>query len=163
MTPQVLRFVFALLFTCLTTAAFAADTANEFSLPGITQSGEVKLSDYKGRVVYLDFWATWCPPCRKSFPWMDEMQQRYKEQGLSVVAISVDRKRDLIEKFIKEMEPAFTVAQDDQGVVSKAYQLRGMPTSYLIDRNGHIVLTHMGFRSKDRDKLEDTIKTLLEK
>ena len=163
MTQQVLRFVFALLFTCLAVSASAADTAAEFSLPGITQSDAVKLSDYKGRVVYLDFWATWCPPCRKSFPWMDEMQQRYKQQGLSVVAISVDRKRDLIEKFIKEMEPAFTVAQDDQGIVAKAYQLKGMPTSYLIDRDGHIVRTHMGFRTKDRDKLEDAIKTVLEK
>ena len=62
MTQQVLRFVFALLFTCLAVSASAADTAAEFSLPGITQSDAVKLSDYKGRVVYLDFWATWCPP-----------------------------------------------------------------------------------------------------
>jgi thiol-disulfide isomerase/thioredoxin len=158
-----LKFIFAFLLTCLSTTAFASDSAPEFTLPAISKPGEVKLSDYKGHVVYLDFWATWCSPCRKSFPWMDEMQQRYKDKGLKVVAISVDRKRDIIEKFLKEMEPSFTVAQDDQGAVAKAYQLRGMPTSFLIDREGHIALTHMGFRTKERDKLESAIQTLLEK
>lgn len=163
MTRQILTSVVVLLLTTLSATAWAAETAPAFSLPGVNTPGEVKLSDFKGRVVYLDFWATWCPPCLKSFPWMDGLQQRYKEQGLSVVAIGVDRKRELIEEFLKKMEPGFIVAQDDKGEVAKAYKLRGMPTSYLIDRNGNIVLTHMGFRTKDQDKLEAEIKSLLEK
>jgi cytochrome c biogenesis protein CcmG/thiol:disulfide interchange protein DsbE len=163
MAKHGLTFIFALLFSGLAATAFATEQAPEFSLPGVSQAGDVKLSDFKGRVVYLDFWATWCPPCRKSFPWMNEMHQRYQDQGLSVVAVSVDRKRELVEKFLQEMEPGFTIAQDKIGEVAKAYQLRGMPTSYLIDRDGHIVLTHMGFRTRDKAKLENAIKTLLEK
>jgi len=163
MTKSVPASVFALLLSALAASAFAAETAPEFSLPAVNAQGDVKLSDFKGRVVYLDFWATWCPPCLKSFPWMNTLQDRYKEQGLSVVAVGVDRKRELIEEFIKQTEPNFTVVQDDKGEVAKAYKLRGMPTSYLIDRNGNIVLTHMGFRTKDQDKLEAEIKTLLEK
>ena len=163
MAKQCLLSVFALLLFTLTATAFAEETAPEFSLPGVNAQGDVKLSDFKGRVVYLDFWATWCPPCRKSFPWMNSLQERYKDQGLSIVAVGVDRKRELIEEFLKQMEPGFTVVQDDKGVIAKAYKLRGMPTSYLIDRNGNIVLTHMGFRTRDKEKLETEIKTLLEK
>jgi thiol-disulfide isomerase/thioredoxin len=163
MTKPVLSSVFAILLSAIATSASAAETAPEFSLPAVNAEGNVKLSDFKGRVVYLDFWATWCPPCLKSFPWMNTLQDRYKEQGLSVVAVGVDRKRELIEEFLKQTQPTFTVVQDDKGEVAKAYKLRGMPTSYLIDREGNIVLTHMGFRTKDEEKLEAEIKSLLEK
>lgn len=152
-----------LLLSAIAASAWAVEQANEFSLPGINTQGDVKLSDFKGRVVYLDFWATWCPPCLKSFPWMNSLQERYKDQGLSVVAIGVDRKRELIEEFLKQTEPNFTVVQDDKGEVAKAYRLRGMPTSYLIDRNGNIVATHVGFRAKDEEKLEAAVKDLLAK
>jgi peroxiredoxin len=94
---------------------------------------------------------------------MDEMQQRYKDAGLSIIAVSVDKKRDLIEQFIQKMKPGFTIAHDPTGTVAKSYKLRGMPSSYLIDRNGQLVKVHMGFRSKDETRLEETIKTLLEK
>jgi peroxiredoxin len=94
---------------------------------------------------------------------MDEMHERYKDDGLTIIAVSVDKKRELIEEFIKKMEPAFTLAHDPTGDVAKAYKLRGMPSSYLIDRNGQLVKTHMGFRNKDKAKLEAIIKTLLEK
>lgn len=160
---RLLLSVFALLLSTLTATAFAGEAAPEFSLPGVNKQGDVKLSDYKGRVVYLDFWATWCPPCVKSFPWMNTLQERFGDKGFSVVAIGVDRKRELINEFLKKMEPEFTVTQDDKGEVAKAYGLRGMPTSFLIDRDGNIVLTHMGFRTKDTDKLEAEIQSLLEK
>lgn len=163
MAMQGLRVVVALLFFCLSAPIFAAEKAHEFSLPAVTQTGEVNLADFKGRVVYLDFWASWCSPCRRSFPWMNEMQARYKQQGLSIVAVSVDPKRDVIDPFIKEMQPNFTVLHDSDGQIAKAYKLVGMPSSFLIDRDGNVVLTHMGFRSKDKDKLEAAIQTLLEK
>lgn len=143
--------------------AFATEPAPDFSLPTFPDDSTISLADLKGRVVYLDFWATWCPPCRKSFPWMEEMHQRYKDSGLSIVAVSVDKKRELIEKFIDKMKPDFTIAHDPTGGVAKSYKLRGMPSSYLIDRNGQLVKVHMGFRTKDTDKLEETIKNLLEK
>jgi len=150
------------LLVFLTLPAFAAEPAPDFTLPTFPDNTEISLKDFKGRVVYLDFWATWCPPCRKSFPWMDEMHERYKDEGLSIIAVSVDKKRELIEQFIKKMEPGFIIAHDPTGTVAKTYQLRAMPTTYLINRNGQLVMTHMGFRSKDTDKLEATIQSLLE-
>lgn len=157
--------IFALFLTSLImpiSPGFAAEPAPDFTLPTFPDDAKVSLSDFKGRVVYLDFWATWCPPCRKSFPWMDEMHERYKEDGLTIIAVSVDKKRQLIEEFIKKTEPTFTIAHDPFGKVAKSYTLRGMPSSYLIDRNGMLIKTHMGFRNKDKAKLEAIIQRLLE-
>lgn len=156
----------ALLFICpllFISPTFAKEPAPDFTLPTFPDDAKISLQDFKGRVVYLDFWATWCPPCRKSFPWMDEMHERYKEDGLTIIAVSVDKKRELIEEFIKKMEPAFIIAHDPAGKVAKSYKLRGMPSSYLIDRNGVLAKVHMGFRKKDEAKLEAIIQTLLEK
>lgn len=152
-----------LLITCLASPVFADEPAPDFTLPTFPGDTNINLQDFKGRVVYLDFWATWCPPCRKSFPWMDEMHSRYKDEGLTIIAVSVDKKRELIEKFIEKTEPTFTIAHDPSGKIAKAYKLRGMPSSYLIDRNGQLVKIHMGFRNKDKATMEAAIKTLLEK
>ncbi len=141
--------------------ALAQKPAPAFTLPTLTGNGEISLSALKGRVVYVDFWATWCPPCRKSFPWMDEMQSQYGPDGLTIVAISIDRNRELAERFIQQMKPGFTVAHDPQGAVSKKYQVSAMPTSYLIDRTGNIVSTHIGFRESDGARLERKIEDLL--
>lgn len=157
-----LALLFTLLLTCLISPVFADEPAPDFTLPTFPDDAQVNLKDLKGRVVYLDFWATWCPPCRKSFPWMDEMQTRYKDDGLTIVAVSVDKKRELIEQFIQKMQPGFTIAHDPTGMTAKAYNLRGMPSSYLIDRSGKLVKTHMGFRNKDKATMEAAIKTLLE-
>lgn len=153
---------FATLLIFLTLPTLATEPAPDFTLPTFPDNIEINLKDFKGRVVYLDFWATWCPPCRKSFPWMDEIHERYKDEGLSIIAVTLDKKREQIEQFIKKTEPAFIVAHDPTGKVAKAYQLRAMPTTYLIDRNGQLVMTHMGFRSTDKEKLEATIQSLLE-
>ena len=158
--------LFALLSICLflfISPTFAKEPAPDFTLPTFPDDTKINLQDFKGRVVYLDFWATWCPPCRKSFPWMDEMHARYKDDGLTIIAVSVDKKRELIEEFIKKTEPTFIIAHDPTGKIAKAYKLRGMPSSYLIDRNGQLIKTHMGFRNKDKAKLEARIQTLLDK
>lgn len=158
-----LALLFTLLLSCLISPVFADEPAPDFTLPTFPGDAPLNLKDLKGRVVYLDFWATWCPPCRKSFPWMDEMNSRYKDAGLTIVAVSVDKKRELIEQFIQKMQPGFTIAHDPSGDIAKAYKLRGMPSSYLIDRNGNLVKTHMGFRNKDKATMEAAIKTLLAK
>ena len=149
---------FLLLILCLPVAA--GETAPDFTLPKVG-GGEITLSDLRGRVVYLDFWATWCPPCRKSFPWMDEMQQRYRDDGLVIVAVSIDRKQELIGRFIREVQPGFIVAHDQTTVVFNRFGVQAMPTSYLINRAGNIVYTNTGFRPSDKDKLESQIQELL--
>jgi len=147
---------------CLTLShgALAADTvAPSFSLS--TETGTVKLADLKGKVVYLDFWASWCPPCRKSFPWMNEMAQRYGQQDLVIVAVNVDKTRELAAKFLHEVPADFTVAYDPEGKVADSYQVQGMPSSFIIDRSGHIQASHIGFREEDTAALEGALQRAL--
>ena len=147
-------------FVLLTQSSFAeSNQAPEINLPSI--DGNVRLSDLKGKVVYLDFWASWCDPCRASFPWMAEMKETYGQHGLEIVAINLDKERDLANTFLKDMDVNFIVAFDPSGESAERYQLRGMPGSYLIGKDGSIQASHLGFRDKDKQKLESALKTLL--
>lgn len=150
---------FGLLICGLVTLSAAyAEPAPPFTLP--TDSGDVQLSDLHGKVVYLDFWATWCAPCRKSFPWFNEIMSRYKDRGLVIVAVNMDKDRADVEKFLKKYPANFTIAYDPEGDVATKYNVIGMPSSYLIGRDGEIALSHVGFREKDKSPLESAIKSL---
>lgn len=140
-------------------AVAAVSEAPAIKLPAL--NGELDLAKLRGKVVYLDFWASWCVPCRKSFPWMNEMMETYKDQGLEVVAINLDKERTLADEFLKKVEANFTVAFDQKGDSAKAYKLRGMPSSYLIGRDGKLYASHIGFREKDKPKMEQAIQQLL--
>ena len=146
---------------CLLTAgtATAAEPAPAFELP--TLDGQVSLASLKGRVVYVDFWATWCPPCRRSFPWMKKMQARYRDDGLTIVAISMDQSRKAVLEFLDTMQPNFTIAFDPKGEVAQRYRVQAMPSSFLIDREGHLRYRHLGFRSRDTEAMERRIQSLL--
>lgn len=154
-------FAFLLIAACLSFMVARAEHAPDFTLP--TTDGNVSLSALRGNIIYVDFWATWCPPCRKSFPWMNEMQARYGKDGLKIVAISVDKEREPVDRFLKEMGTQFIIAFDPQGAIAEQYHLKGMPGSYLIDREGNLYLSHLGFRDKDKAVLEDEMKKLLGK
>jgi cytochrome c biogenesis protein CcmG/thiol:disulfide interchange protein DsbE len=119
------------------------------------------LAAYKGKIVYLDFWASWCGPCRQSFPWMQRMQQQYGRDGFVVVAVNVDQDRGDADRFLHEFMPNFQVVYDPQGHLAERYGVGAMPTSVLIDRAGQVRLLHAGFRTKDPDALEQQVRTLL--
>jgi cytochrome c biogenesis protein CcmG, thiol:disulfide interchange protein DsbE len=121
----------------------------------------IALESLRGKVVYLDFWASWCVPCRQSFPWMDHLQQVLGRDGLVVVAVNVDHERADADRFLRELAPGFRVAYDPEGTLAEQYHVHGMPTSFLIDREGKVQLQHAGFRTRDRDELEARIRTLL--
>jgi len=139
--------------------ADVAAPAPSFELAG--DRNPVRLADYRGKVVYLDFWASWCGPCRKSFPWMNAMHQRYKDQGLVVLAVNLDKDRELSDRFLAATPAKFTIAYDPEGKTATAYRVKGMPSSYLIDREGRIHGLHIGFRESDADALETEISQLL--
>jgi len=126
-----------------------------------TAQGKMSLSKLQGQVVYVDFWASWCAPCRKSFPWMNQMQQRYGNKGFKIIAVNVDSEQELAKKFLAEHQASFTVAFDPQGEAASAFNVKGMPNSYLIDRNGRIHSSHIGFREKDAAAMEAEIKALI--
>ena len=150
----------ALLTTANVTLAGKAEPAPVINVKGMDNS-DIKISDFKGSVLYVDFWATWCPPCRKSFPWMEEMQQRYSGLGFEVLAISLDNKRSVIDQFLKNVPTSFVIAHDAKGGSAQQFKVKGMPSSYLIDRKGNIRLSRMGFNDRDKGKLEAEIKALI--
>jgi len=152
--------VFLWLSLTAMTAVAAVKQAPPLELPAI--DGNVNLAQLEGKVVYLDFWASWCDPCRESFPWMAEMKEKYGAQGLEVVAVNLDKERALADTFLKTMQVNFVVAFDASGESAEKYGLRGMPGSYLIGRDGNIQASHLGFNDKDKVKLEAAIKVLLQ-
>ncbi len=151
--------VFVLLLTAPLTHAL--DAAPDFNLAGI--DAQVNLAEQKGKVVYLDFWASWCVPCRKSFPWMNQLQEHYGPQGLEIIAINLDKEREQTDAFLAATAPTFTIAFDPLGQSAENYQVMGMPSSYLIDRNGMLHHSHIGFRDKDKRTLQSQIEELLKK
>ena len=144
----------------LSSPAFA-QKAPTFDLPG--DSKNINLSKLKGKVVYLDFWASWCDPCRKSFPWMNKMYSKYQAQGLEIIGVSLDSKRKHTDEFLEKTPALFTIALDPDGKVADDYKVQVMPTSYLIGRNGELLWEHKGFRSKHETDLEDAIANALQK
>jgi len=157
-----LNGLFLLLITALPLLAHADNMAPNFTLP--TQQGsEITLSDLKGKVVYLDFWASWCGPCRRSFPWMNQLHKESDPEQFQIIAINLDSEEALAKKFLSNLPADFIVAFDPNGDTAKAYQLPGMPTSYLIDRDGRVISRHIGFLERDSKKIEQQIQQLLDK
>ncbi len=99
-------------------------------------------------VVYVDFWASWCVPCRQSFPWMKQLNDKYASRGLQVVAVSVDKSAIPANKFLKEMDVPFKVIYDSTGTLAKLYNLEAMPTSFVYGRDGKLRTDHRGFLSE---------------
>jgi len=113
-----------------------------------------KLSSFKGKVVYLDFWASWCGPCRQSFPFMNDMQSKYSAKGLQIIAINLDAKKDDADQFLANVPAKFSVAYDPKGDSAKRYEIKGMPSSVLIGADGKVIAVHQGFKDEDRKELE---------
>jgi len=147
-------------FAAGASATEVGEPAPAFALP--TAAGEtIALDKLKGRVVYVDFWASWCGPCRRSFPWMNEMQQKYGAAGFTVVGVNVDKRRPDAEKFLQQTPATFTIVHDPAGKTPEAYGVKGMPSSYLVDANGKVVAVESGFRDEQKAEFEARIKTLL--
>jgi cytochrome c biogenesis protein CcmG, thiol:disulfide interchange protein DsbE len=127
----------------------------------VTPDDPLGLADLRGKVVYVDFWASWCGPCRQSFPWMSSLQRSLAADGLVVIAVNVDQEHADAERFLAEYTPGFRVAFDPKGSLAEHYHVRGMPTSVLIGRDGKTLLVHEGFRLKERDSLEQSIRAAL--
>lgn len=137
-----------------------AAPAPDFELP--TKTGPISLKSQRGQVVYLDFWASWCKPCRKSFPWMNAMHRKYHTKGLQIITVNVDADSQLAQRFLEKYPAEFIVAYDAAGEVASQYQVKGMPSAYLIDRQGNVHVSHIGFREKDEAAMENHIKQLLQ-
>ena len=167
MAPRALRLATLLTLLLVAPQAFAKGAskggqnqpAPRFTLPA--REGSVSLDSLQGKVVYVDFWASWCGPCRQSFPWMKTLYDRYASKGLVIVAINLDKDRGAAESFLQKFPAPFTVAFDPSGKTAKAFKVWGMPTSYIVSRTGTVLSTHAGFDPKRAAALESEIAALL--
>ncbi len=114
-----------------------------------------------GKVVYVDFWASWCLPCRHSFPWMQEMYNKYHRQGFEIVAVGVDKDHKAALKFLEDIKPGFPIVYDSTGEIAKQYGLEAMPTSFLYGRDGRLVMQNRGFRPEEADSLDAVLGHIL--
>jgi thiol-disulfide isomerase/thioredoxin len=121
----------------------------------------VSLAQLRGKVVYVDFWASWCGPCKRSFPWMNELARRYGKDGFTVVAVNVDKKRSDAERFLTQVPAEFMVLFDPAGATPAAWNVKAMPSSYLLDRNGRVALVTQGFHDDERGPLEARVRDLV--
>jgi thiol-disulfide isomerase/thioredoxin len=119
------------------------------------------LADYRGKVVVVDFWASWCVPCRRSFPWLEEMQRKYVDEGLVVIGINEDNVAEDAAAFLRSFPVSFRIVDDRNGDLARDFDLIAMPSTYVIDRNGEIVTRHLGFRIGLQDEYEATLLKLL--
>jgi len=135
--------------------------APDFSLPGA--SGTVSLHDFRGKVVLIDFWASWCVPCRQSFPWMTSMMSRYGAQGLEIVAVNLDKKRDAADRFLEAFPATFPVVFDPSGKTAEEFRVEAMPSSFLVSRTGEIIHIYAGFDPGHVQTIETQIQEALSK
>jgi len=129
------------------------DPAPACVLAVLDGSRSVSLAEYRGQVVYLDFWASWCGPCRESFPFMNELQRELAGRGLQILAVSVDKTADEARRFLARYPAQFATALDAPGACPAAYRLEGMPSSYVIGRDGIVRAVHVGFRGGDKTEI----------
>jgi peroxiredoxin len=134
--------------------------APDFTVPSLT-GGPVSLADFKGRVVLLNFWATWCPPCREEMPSMGRLYQRYRDRGVTILALSVDRTAAAVPGFAEGFRLTFLIGLDPEASVAKLYRMRALPTTIVIDRAGWAVAGATGARDRDRPAAHAVVESLL--
>lgn len=141
-------------FMLLAALAFLAPTA-------LASDEPLDLERFKGKVVVIDFWASWCAPCRQSFPWLNEMQAKYRDRGLVVIGVNVDHERAEADRFLERTPADFRIVYDPDGSIAARYQVPGMPSSYVIGRDGQQAGVHIGFRNGLREQREAELERLL--
>lgn len=145
-----LLYRFVSIFTLL--AAFVA-RADDSLLPTI-------LTPYSGKIIYVDFWASWCGPCAQSFPWLNEMQAKYGEQ-IAIVAVNVDAQATDAQMFLARHPAQFDVVYDARGKLAERYRIGGMPATVILDAGGRVIHQHSGFRSAQIADYEAAIRNAI--
>lgn len=141
-----------LAFSTLTASLAAASPA----------AAPLDMARHHGRVVIVDFWASWCKPCRQSIPWLNSLRERYGARGLTIIGVNVDANRRDADRFLRDVPIEFEIVFDPQGDLAKQFKVQAMPTSYVFDRAGKLVETHLGFREAKKGGNEAAIRKLLD-
>lgn len=153
----------SLLGATTASAVGEGDRAPDFAAPSLTSEGRIELSKYRGKVVYLDFWASWCAPCLKAIPEIEKIRTEMPADAFQVVAVNLDQKKKKALRFLDKHPVGYPSASDPKGRLPERFGVETMPTSYLIDTEGVIRYVHPGFRKGDGARLRDEIRALLKK
>jgi thiol-disulfide isomerase/thioredoxin len=141
-------------------AVEVGETAPDFTLPTLGVMGPIKLSSLRGKIVLVDFWASWCAPCREAMPQYEKLYYQARRDDFEIVAVNLDEERDDAVKFIAVHPVTFPIALDPQGTAPQTFGIVGMPSSYLLDRDGVVRLRYQGFKAKDLKALREQIHKL---
>jgi thiol-disulfide isomerase/thioredoxin len=141
-------------------ASGPAGPAPQFTLDSRAGS-KISLAQYKGQVVMLNFWASWCGPCRQEMPLLENIYKKYNKMGFTLIGVNVEPDSKAAEGFLKQTPVSFPVIYDKDSTVSKAYDVSGMPSTVIIDRKGNIRVLHRGYKPGDENEYLDSIRTLV--
>lgn len=122
---------------------------------------QVNLADYKGQVVMINFWATWCGPCRQEMPLLEQLHKKYKPMGFTLLGVNVEPDSSLAADWLKATPVTFPILFDTQSEVSKLYEVAGMPSTVIVDRKGNLRWLHRGYKPGDENKYLDQIRALV--
>jgi peroxiredoxin len=146
--------------TSLASSGLEGQTAPDFALKSATGEN-LRLSEYRGDVVMVNFWATWCGPCRQEMPLLDELYSRYGRVGFSLLGVNIDDNSSKAMNMVSELGVSFPVLFDSRKEVSELYQVNAMPVTVLIDREGTVRYVHHGYKPGYEDKYLEQIRSLL--
>lgn len=137
------------------------EPAPRFEAKAVDGKRSLSLDAYKGQVIYLDFWASWCGPCAAALPAIDSLQKEFAEDGFQVLAVNVDQDVRDAQRFLSRRPVGYPSVSDPKGLIPDRFDVETMPTSFLIDRNGVVQYVHKGFRRGDEDELRTRIESLV--
>lgn len=161
----------AIFSLCALLSSFALGLQQGFPVPNFVlpalvnvpaDAQKLKLSDYRGKVVYIDFWASWCIPCRISLPALNELHAKYSTQGFEIISINMDEDEANALKFLKSFPVNYSVVRDPTGLVAEGYELKGMPHAVIIDKAGKLRRVHEGYKKRDKEKIDQYINQILQ-
>ena len=150
----------AMLLATVAVAGSSSGPAPDFSLQSLDGS-TVRLSDLKGQVVLINFWATWCAPCREEMPLLDAIYQKYNRLGVELLGINVEDDASGAQEYLNETPVTFPILFDPDGRVSKQYQVKAMPSTILVDRHGNVRHIHYGYKPGYENDYQDQIRALV--
>ncbi|HEY8119834.1 MAG TPA: TlpA disulfide reductase family protein [Myxococcota bacterium] len=166
MRRRFLPVLLALALAGVATAGSAldeGDRAPDFQARSISGDAQVVLHEMRGKVVLVDFWASWCAPCNAAMPQLEKLSKEFPADRFVVLGVNVDKKLDDARRALERRPVTYANASDPTGMLPKRFGLETMPTSYLIDQDGVVRLVHRGFRNGDMDTLREQIQKLLDK
>ena len=162
MNKKIVGFLFGFfIFPSSVLAANSGESAPACISTNFYNGQVLDIASYKGKVVYMDFWASWCPPCKLSFPSLNKLHNELKDRGFEVLAINLDEEKSDAEAFLKHTPVNFSIAYDGEGSCPGAYKVMAMPSSYIIDKQGIVREVHLGFDEDKFKKIRTSILALL--